>query len=159
MNYPPVVSDFKTQFDRDFPFGTGFDSVRDSDITKALNEAGLIFNSTLFDLTTTTNEGAIAYCYAAAHFLVLNIQQAGGLSADGPRKGTEDSAVGIINSTSIGSVSVNYTLPPSLAENPILSHFMLTNYGKKYLSLLTPKLVGNAFVVGGFDDTGTQTDF
>lgn len=156
-SFPPTIADFKAQFDRDFTFGTGKEFVRDADITRAISEAGLLVNPALFDTTTATNEGAIAYLYAAAHFLVLSIQAAGGISpATG--HGVDSHGGGVIQSGTVGGISVAYALPESITQSPILSQFMRTDYGQKYLQFLAPKLIGNMAAISGFDDTGTQVD-
>jgi hypothetical protein len=156
-SYPPIVADFKAQFDRDFAYGVGREFVRDTDIIRALNEAGLNINPGLFDTTSKTNEGAIAFLYLAAHYMVVNIQAAGGLSP-AAGVGVDSHGSGTIQSGGVGGVSVSYQLPESITQNPILSGFMQTHYGQKYLSLLWPKLIGNMVTISGWDDTGTQVD-
>jgi hypothetical protein len=146
---PSTVSDFKAYFDRDFPFGTGFDTVRDNDISKALSEATLVFNPALFN----TDEAKVAFLYASAHFLALNIQSAGGLIAVGPGDGVNSQGDGFVSNKSVGSVSATIAFSDRIMQSPILSQFMRTNYGQKYLALVSARLVGAGSVVAGWDDT------
>lgn len=153
-NFPPIASDFQAQFSREFIYGTGLDSVKDSDINRALNEAGIMFNSGLWDTTTaigSSNEGAIAYLYLAAHLMVLNIQQmAGGLSAVPRGKGVRNSAEGVAVASGIGAANVTYQVPPPrVAENAILLDFFRTTFGQRYMAMIEPRLIGNVAVVSG----------
>lgn len=147
MTQPAVIADFKAQFNRDFPYGTGLDTVRDADITSAFNSADLIFNAALWSQT----EVKIAYLYVAAHVLFLNLQASGGLNLNGGQ-GAEAYGGGNIQQKSVGQVSVSYQLPPSLADNALLNQFMQSRYGQFYLQLLVPRLVGGGYVVGGWRD-------
>lgn len=150
---PPVtVEEFKSYFVRDFPYGPGTDKVMDADVDRALNEALSVFNAALW----TTEEKPVAFRYAAAHFLVRNIQAAGGLSgpgaAGGPGgggSGASNQGRGPIASKSVGAVSLNYQLPPGLAESAILSQFLTTDYGIRYLQMAAPRLIGGVSVVQG----------
>jgi hypothetical protein len=146
MAQPAVVSDFKAQFDRDFTYGTSMETVRDADITRAFNMADMVFNESLW---ASTAEAKIAYLYASAHILVLNIQGTGGL---GVKSGVDSHGGGVILNKSVGQVSVAFQLPDSLANNPILYQFQRTGYGQQYLQLLTPRLVGAGFAVSGWRD-------
>jgi hypothetical protein len=144
-SYPPTIADFKAQFDRDFDYGPGTENVRDTDITRALADAAMLFNPGLWD----TIEQPTAYGYLAAHFLVLNIQGAGGPSAANYGKGLASHGGGTIESKSVGGVSVTFAVPDFVRANPTLSQLMKTDYGQKYLSLIYPRLVGNVAVIAG----------
>ena len=152
MSYPPAVSDFKLQFVREFVYGPSPAAVMDADIQRAINEAGITFNPGLWDGQTalgSTTELNIVYLYVSAHYLTLNVQGAGGLSAVNFGRGVKSSGGGTIESKSIGSVSITYAIPDHIKNEPILSQFMRTDFGQKYLCLLTPRLVGNVAVVSG----------
>ncbi len=152
MSFPPSVSDFKAQFTREFLYGTSLAQVQDNDIQRAINEASIPFNPGLWDGTTplgSTTELNIVYLYLAAHFLTLNIQGAGGLSSINRGRGVKSSGGGTIQSKSVGSVSVTYVIPEDIQNSPILGQFMRTDFGQKYLTLLTPRLVGNVAIVSG----------
>jgi len=149
---PPVsVAQFKAQFTRDWPYGAGTDAVRDADIQNALNLAASYFNAVLFDTTplgaagsgNTTTEQTLAYLYASAHFLVLNIQAAGGLRAPSSFGGTRSGSKGPVSSKGVGGISESYVWPQSVTDNPMLFQFTQTAYGRQYLQMLMPKLVGN----------------
>lgn len=152
MTQPASIADFKANFDRDFPFGEGMETVRDADITKALNMADMVFN---VDLWTGTAEAKIAFLYAAAHFLVLNLQTSGGLS-DQFQAGVDSNGGGVILNKSVGQVSVAYQLPDRLANDQILYQLQRTGYGQQYLQLVTPRLVGAGYAVGGWRESDLE---
>ena len=144
---PPVtLAEFKAQFDRDFVYGVGLDTVRDSDITRAFNDAVPLFNGALFDTST----GKLAFLHSAAHFLVTNIQAVGGLSVHKFGLGIENQADQVMSSKGVGGVSLSFVEPPpTVKNNPNLLQFWNTTYGQRYLSFLLPKLVGSFSVVEG----------
>lgn len=149
---PASVANFKAQFTRDFKYGTGLDTVRDADIQSGLNFASTVYNPALFDTTIvggTTSEALMAYLFASAHFLVISLQAAGGLSAVSRYQGPNSQGEGIIGSKSVGSVSVGYVWPSSITDNPALYQFTKTSYGQSYLQILMLKLVGNIAIVAG----------
>src|SRR5262245_56887839 len=151
MPQPASIADFKARFDRDFVFDTTTDAVRDVDITDALNDASSTFNDGLWASGT---EIITAFLFLAAHNLVLNLQAAGGLFAVNLGRGVKSKGSGPISAKSVGSVSVNYALPESIVNDPQLSPYLRTEYGLRYLQMLTPRLVGNVVVVLGENDTG-----
>lgn len=149
---PASVANFKAQFQRDFTYGTGYETVKDSDIQNALNFTSSVFNPRLFDttvLTGGTSEALLSYLYASAHFLVLNLQAAGGLAPGGRKQGAKSQGAGAVGSKSVGSVSLGYVWPESITNNPILFQFTRTAYGQQYLQILSTKLIGNVHVVLG----------
>lgn len=56
---PPTVAQFQAQFSRDFPYGSGLDSVTSQDIQNAYNEAFGLFKPALFDTTLTLQNPSI----------------------------------------------------------------------------------------------------
>lgn len=153
-SFPPSVADFKSQFRREFVYGDGLNAVEDSDISRALNEAGLMFNPCLWDSTTavgTSSESGIAYMYLSAHLMVLNIQQmAGGLSAIPRGKGVRNSAEGVVVASGVGAAHVTYQIPPArVADNAVLMDLFRTTFGQRYLAMMEPRLIGNVAVVSG----------
>lgn len=149
---PATPTDFKAQFTRDFKYGTGLETVRDLDIQSALNLASTVFNPQLFDTTALpgpTSEAMLAYLYAAAHFLVISLQAAGGLSAVSRYQGPNSQGDGIITNKAVGGVSIGYTWPALITDNPALYGLTKTSYGQVYLQILMPLLVGNMAVVLG----------
>jgi hypothetical protein len=152
MTPPPVtIDEFKTRFIRDFVFGSTPDKVMDPDVNIALTEAVLVFNPDLWD---DLAEQKVAFLLAAAHCLVLNVQAAGGLSAQNMGRGVNSHGGGVVQTKSVGSVSVGFAVPAFVTESKVLSQFMRTDYGQKYLQLVTPRLVGNLAVLEGSNDTG-----
>jgi hypothetical protein len=152
MSYPPAVADFQAQFPREFVYGTSLAAVQIQDIQRAINEAGITFNPELWDGATPlglTTELNIVYLYVAAHYLVLNVQGAGGLSAVNFGRGVKSSGGGTIQTKSVGSLSIAYVIPEDISKSPILGQYMRTDFGQKYLCLLAPRLVGNVAIVSG----------
>jgi len=135
---PPTITQFKTQFARDFPYGPTNDSVMDGDIQVAISEAGLIVNSSLFQ-----NQAAyqLAYGYAAAHCLVTNLKNSS--------QGIAGGFSWLENSKSVGSVSQSFSIPDDVMKNPAMAMIAKTSYGAKYLSLILPYMYGNMAIVRG----------
>ncbi len=153
-NFPPSVADFKAQFRREFIYDVGLNAVEDSDISRALNEAGLMFNPCLWDSNTpvgTSTEAGIAYMYLGAHLMVLNLQQmAGGLSAIPRGKGVRNSPEGVVVASGVGAAHVTYQVPPPrVAENAVLMDLFRTTFGQRYMAMIEPRLIANVAVVSG----------
>lgn len=143
---PATVADFKAQFTRGFRYGgKGPDEVTDADITLGITLALSMWNPQLWEDT----EKKAIFLLAAAHFMVVNIQAAGGLS---PRQqqvpGTHSNAVdntggGVISNKTVDKVSVAYAgLEEWARKYPQLGDFMRTDFGAQYLAFLKPRLVG-----------------
>lgn len=148
-----TVEEFKARFTRDFVYADEQQDdpskVLNVDIQNALNDGSLVFNECLW---IDALEKTTAFLFLSAHLLVLNIQAAGGLTA-GSGKGIRSSGGGTVQTKSVGSVSVAFALPDGIIGDPILSQFMRTDYGQKYLQFLTPRLVGHVRVAPGWNDT------
>ena len=134
------------------------DSVTDADIQLAINTAqsGYNWNPALFDGTNIAPTGqppqsqqSTAFMYFAAHILTLNIQAAGGLKAEGMLGGVLSGSDGIVESKSVGGISLSQSYPAWLKDNPALYSCLLTRWGRQYLDMLLPTLVGNMYVVDG----------
>ena len=145
MNWPIQRSDFEGYFQREFPYGPGKDSVTPGDITRAIGEATTAFSTPYWQNAT---ERGIAFLYLTAHFLQWNIEQAGGLTQTNRKRGLKSLGRGVVQSKSVGGVSVNYALIESLVKDPVLGPLCKTSYGQKYLELLRPRLP-HGFVVSG----------
>ena len=138
--YPVTVSEFKAWFYRDFPYSSSQDDLSgivDMDIEKAFAEAMFVFNKELF----AENEVKTAFMYLAAHYLVIDLKNSS--------RGLKGAFSGLMSSKSVGSVSVGYTMPTWIMENPLYSLIAQTPYGVKYLSLVIARCVGNMGVVKG----------
>ncbi len=153
MAEPISIAEFKTRFPREFPYGTGLDSVRDADIQNAFDSATLLYNPSLF----TTAEGKVAFAYASAHFVAVSIQSAGGLSPVVSGDGVNNRSNGVVLGKSVGQVSVNYADVPSwLKKFPTLMGFWETEYGKRYVMMVCPRLVGNVALIPGWIDGSNE---
>ena len=137
--YPVTVDEFRGWFSRDFPYSQDGDltGVTTQDILKALAEAYFIYNPDLF----SEKERPIAFLYLAAHYLVIDLKNSS--------MGLKGAYSGLMSNKSVGSVSVGYTLPSWIMDNPLYSLIAQTPYGVKYLSLVIGRCVGNMAVVKG----------
>lgn len=144
-----TLNDFKNWFTRDFQYATPVgalepviscpkDYVTDHDITKSYTEAKMMFNEGLFG---TDEDLRMCFLYLAAHYLVNDLQTSA--------QGVGSTGYLSVNSRSVGSVSESYTVPDWMASDPVLSTFMTTRYGQKYLSLIRPLLIGAVAVYRG----------
>jgi len=139
MSTPPIeVDDFMAFFDRDFVYGEKKCEVREVDIEKAIAEANILFNIGLWDSVEISK---IPFLYLTAHCLVKIFNTIGGVIQVG--NGVNSVGSFPINSKGAGGLSVNYSIPEDLANDKMLSQFLTTAYGLKYLQLLVPNLVGN----------------
>ena len=137
------IEDFKDYYDRDFIYGTDISTIRDKDIQAALDNAGMLQNTSLWN---SSADAKTALYLLSAHCLCKLIDAGGGLAVGDGLKSTGKSPIG---SKGAGGMNISYTLPTSLADDPILSDMMTTGYGKMYLQLLVPKLVGNMLGIYG----------
>ena len=116
-----------------------------------MDDALLLYNSGLW----STADGKIAFMFMAAHFLVTTLQAAGGLCSEVSGEGATNRGTGVISNKSVGAVSLGYVDPPErVKRNANLMIFWETEFGKRYIAMLTPKLVGNVGVVSGPSDVG-----
>jgi hypothetical protein len=150
MTAPITTAEFKAFFVRDFEYGTqpSLDSpsatVMDSDIQAGINEGILLFNPELWPDAAGQKP---PFYQLAAHCMVQNIKNAGGLNQIG--QGVVSTGTSPINNKSVGPVSVGYSLPDKVVNNPAFSYYLTTGYGQKYLQMLMPRLVGNIALAGG----------
>lgn len=131
----PTTTEFKAQFVRDFPYApssapTDLKYVTDADIQSAINEAQVSFNCGLFGANTT-----IIFMYLAAHTLVMNIRNSS--------MGLNSQAKFILESSSVGSVSITNNINERFASDPIFAGLLKTGYGQKYLDMVYPYTIGN----------------
>lgn len=112
--------------------------ITDEDISRAFVEAKINFNPNLF---SSCEEMRMTYCYLAAHYLVIDLNNAMNPFSLGK--------MGFVTSKHVGSVSESYGLPQWVLNDSKLSLYAQTGFGLKYLSLITPKLAGNIIFTPG----------
>ena len=112
--------------------------ISDTDIMRAFNEAKVNFNAALFGDDDTVK---MVFLYLAAHYLVIDLNSAMNPLGMG--------FMGFTQSKSVGSVSESYMVPAWIQNNRILGQYAQTGYGRKYLSLIQPYLVGNIIFCPG----------
>lgn len=147
---PPVgIPEFKARFQRNWPYTVDpAEGVTDGDITSALNDATLIFNPAMWEQGVELNT---MFLELAAHFLVLNVQAAGGLGIQGGLDSSGD--LGVVTNKSVGSVSLTMEFAEALKNDPVFGPLMRTPYGARYASMAYPRTRGHMAVVAGFNDT------
>lgn len=96
--------------------------VSDDDILRAFSEARQIFNPDFFSDDATAE---MYFYYVAAHFLVMDLNNAANSLSMGYANFTQ--------SKSVGSVSESYAMPQWMQDNPIYAMLGQTGYGRKYL--------------------------
>lgn len=137
----PSVTDFKSFFVRDFPYtndATDLTKVQDSDISKAIDEAGPLVNDELFD---SQGDFTRAYLYLSAHFLCTDLQNSS--------QGVSGAFSWATNSRSVGSVSQSFTIPEIMQKNPLWLMMSQTAYGARYLMMIQGRLAGAMGVAYG----------
>ncbi len=133
----PSVNDFKNYFVRDFNFAPSTDAANldyiiDADVTRAIEEAQINFNHTLFDSGSINT----IFMYLVAFHLVSNLQNSS--------KGISSQSKFPISSNSVGDVSITFQIPDRYAKDAFIQSYTINGYGMKYLSLVLPYLVGVA---------------
>lgn len=134
-----TIASFKTQFPRNFTFGSVLPDVLDDDITKAIAEKDAVFNPEIYP-TDHPEIGTLAEHYLTAHFLASDIDAAD--SGGQPRFAQ--------SSRSADGVSESLAIPDDLKGE--FAFYCTTYYGQKWLMLTRPYLGGAVFSVEG----GTQ---
>ena len=132
-----TLSSFKTQFARNFTFGSAVPDIMDADITNAIAEKDAVFNFSLYP-TDRPEVGTLAEHYLTAHFLASDVDAAdsGGQSR---LLQTSRSADGVSESLDI----------PDWMKQGEFAFYATTYYGQKWLILSKPYLDGAVFSVEG----------
>ncbi len=140
MSYSyPTVTEFKERFDRDFPYGSNIEtSVRDIDITRAMDRAKVNFNEAFFG---SEEDFKLGFLYLSAHHLVLNLRNSS--------QGLSGQFSWLQNSRGAGSVSEGLSIPTMILENPYFAAISKTGYGAEFLIMVLPQLFGNIYTVKG----------
>lgn len=112
--------------------------ISDDDILRAFKEAKVNYNAGLFSEEETAK---MVFLYLAAHYLVIDLNNASNPLGMG--------FMGFTQSKSVGSVSESYGIPQFMLNNAILSQYATTGFGRKYLSLIQPYLIGNIMLIPG----------
>lgn len=128
----PSVADFKSQFLRDFPYGTDpKTSVLDSDISQSFQQVNMGINPGLF-----ADQGSYTFGYnlLTAHYLSLSIQRSS--------QGFNGQYNFLQASKGVGAVNEAFSIPQRILDNPKFAMLAKTTYGAQYLELLLPQLTG-----------------
>ena len=116
--------------------GNVLDYTQDSDIINAIAEAKVNFNEGLFADCCTAK---LVFLYLVAYYLTVDFQNAMSPMGGG----------GIVQSKSVGSVSESYAIPQWMLNNPTFGMYATNGYGRKYLSLIRPYLLGTIILSKG----------
>lgn len=141
MSYTnPNVQDFKDYFYRDFPYGTDLNNnVVDADIAKAMFQASITINQSLFPVGQ--EQYNIGYYNLSANIMCQNFAQSS--------QGIGSQNDWMVNAKAVGNVSSSYTIPQEILDNPLYSFYTQNRYGLAYLMMVWPYLKGVSFVVRG----------
>lgn len=136
--YQVPIEDFKQFFAKDFDYGTEQDQVSDADIARAMVEASMNFNESMFDCG---DQKRIIFLYLVAYYLTVDINNANtqGASNNG----------GLLTYRQVRNVAESFKVPKWVEENPMYSMFAQNGYGLKYLTMIQPYLIGRVGIVGG----------
>lgn len=135
----PLITDFKSYFTRDFPYGTDPNtSVLDADIGKAYGQVNFAINPGLFSNQANYTLG---YLWLAAHWLVTDLRASS--------QGISGQYSWLQTNKAVGSVSEGLQVPDRILANPLFAMYSKTNYGAKYLQLLLPGLTGQIIIAYG----------
>ena len=138
MAYPITIDEFKEFFSKDFEYGNGEGQVSDSEIVRAMNEAGMNYNESIL---SDCGSKKIIFSYLTAYYLVIDINNANaqGASNNG----------GLVTYRQVRNVAESFKVPKWIEENPMLSQFAQNGYGLKYITMIYPYLIGNVGIVPG----------
>lgn len=135
----PTVTDFKSYFDRDFPFGQTIEQVRDVDVQRAIDAVtDDNFNPSLFGSQASYTLG---YLLLAAHLMVMSLRASS--------QGIAGQFSWLVASKNVGNVAESFNIPTRILENPNLAILSKTTYGARYLFQILPFLTGNAKSICG----------
>lgn len=134
---PDVVTSWKLYNDNEENY------ISDNDISRAFTEAKMNFNPKLFPKCDGCR---MAFLYLSAHYLVIDMNNAQNPFAMG--------GMGLVASKSVGSVSESYSIPQWILNDKNLGLYAQTGYGRKFLSLVIPRLHGNLIFTKGYISFG-----
>lgn len=135
----PSVSEFKSFFNRDFPYGTDIEtSILDDDISKAFTFVNVNMNPALFGDQGSYNVG---YLLLSAHYLVMNIRASS--------QGINGQFNFLQQSKNAAAVAESFAIPQRILDNPDWAILCKTNYGAQFIQLVLPQLSGQIFNVYG----------
>lgn len=138
MSFQITINEFKTFFVKDFVYGNEDGQVSDADITRAMTEANMNFNESMFD---TNEEKKLILLYLTAYYLVVDMNNINtqGASNNG----------GLVTYRQVRNVAESFKVPKWIEENPMFSQFAQNGYGLKYLNMIYPYLIGRMTIVPG----------
>lgn len=132
---PPTVSDFKTQFYRDWEYApvgdTSLKYIQDQDIQNAINMAAGDFNP-IYGSNTT-----LIFLFLSAHYMVLSLRNSS--------MGLNSQAKFPLSSATVGSVSTVNNINEKFANDPNYAKYLTTGYGQIYLDMAYPYTIGAGF--------------
>ena len=140
---PPTVAQFQTFFNREFPYppvGTlpnPLDYVQPADITKAIFQALVNFNSGLYG---SSDSIMTVFLYLAAFYLTENLKIA--------QKGIAAQINFPRVSAGVGGVNQSFQVPDKVTKSPFLFAYTANAFGMIYLSFALPQTIGNIGIVG-----------
>lgn len=138
----PSILQFKTQFVRDFRYGTDINTtVIDPDIAYAFQMTNLTPGNALQCLVCDQGTYTVLYNLFAAHYLVLNIRSSS--------QGLNGQYNFMQASKGAGQVNEAFSIPQRVLDNPLWAQFYKTNYGAQAMQMLLPQLAGQVGIAYG----------
>ena len=114
---------------------TDLKNVTDDDLKAAIADAANFgINECFFDTQANFTR---SFLFLAAHYLVGNIAAS--------MEGLSSQYTWITQSKSVGDISESYQIPEWMARDPMLCDFSKTRYGAKFLTIISPYMVGHMF--------------
>lgn len=129
----PGVSDFKSYFARDFPYGADQSYVMDVDVSNAMERAVNFLNQALYQ---TQSSFTVGFLDLSAHYLVIALRAASqGIAGQWPW---------MVTSKGTGSLSSGMQIPEEIMANPQLAMLTTTYYGCNFVIGVYDQLKGQA---------------
>lgn len=138
MAYPISIEEFKTYFAKDFIYGNDSGQVSDADISRAMSEADMNFNAGMFE---DENTRKMIFYYLTAFYLVFDMENASSQGGSG--------SSGLVSHRRVRNVEESFAVPQWALKDPLFSQFASNGYGRKYLNMIYPYLIGRVSVVPG----------
>ncbi len=136
----PTPADFQAQYPTDFPYvPVGGDQtdpryLSTAEIQNAINMASVHFNPAFWN---SQMQFTMMYCMLAAHWLVINAQNAA--------TGLSGQFSWLTTHKNVDSVQESFLVPEFVHENPEWAAISKTRYGAQYLSFVMPYVRGTMF--------------
>jgi len=104
---PPNTAQFKAQFIRDFPYGSGLDTITDSDIQNAINEGQQLFNPSDWNTSVPQTQVQLTGDLTLGSEIIVNVSSISNISIDQPISGTGVVAGAIVTALTATTITMS----------------------------------------------------